>query len=600
MIYSNNPSKPPGAEGVEYSSGTAELPDDGFMDQFDTVNPRDLEYQPDLDDWVSGIYTPHPALFPYEAFSQMDIFFYPQDPENGVNLNIDAQHNTSLEQAPDALYQTQAAQDLIHGVATNTDNQHTPGLQQAPYALSQFQDPQSPHNGVCLNEDSPSESLDQLWESLQGSILNNQDLTDLFGFAPDSQFTEWDQSLDTTNQLHNSPNEYTTRFSTKIDPIDNFGTLFPTDNGPVYQSPDPPVEFANPAPTWNSPPPGIEQPPVVQERFPQAPSLSIHTPPDNQHLSADKKVPPAPGREKKRSKVALNKRQANIESIDPSKYYHRLSEAPRSWKPRNDNSTLTFQYDEYGELSVNDKFSPDQIGQYLYDHPLNYDQNDVYDYKNSRLTLWIQVTPADSGRRYPCASSSKCRFADCPIPNNSIRKGFFRVAFDEHTVSGRQIDPYHCAGFVHLFCLEKFCDFPNICQNLTVLPDQRNLPEGKNKMAVTRDHEEMVEVVRTFMQSSQKPTSWDYEQTLCFRLTSKHLELEPKVRKTTRYTRGGNHIALHKGDLDKFVEGEIHKVEQKRKLPKRKREIAEEEEEEDIGKLENEVMRPIKRRWKFR
>ena len=126
-------------------------------------------------------------------------------------------------------------------------------------------------------------------------------------------------------------------------------------------------------------------------------------------------------------------------------------------------------------------------------------------------------------------------------------------------------------------------------------------------MALTRDHEEMVEVVRTFIQSSQKPMPWDYEQTLCFRLTSKHLELEPTVRKATRERRGGNHIALHKGDLDKFAAGEILKVEQRRaappaqKPPKRKRDIA--EEEEDMANLEDEVkrqQRSMKRRWRFR
>jgi hypothetical protein len=305
-------------------------------------------------------------------------------------------------------------------------------------------------------------------------------------------------------------------------------------------------------------------------------------------------MPPAPRREEKQTKVLLNKRTANIESVDVGKYYQGLSDAPCSWNPRNDNGMLTFHYNEYGELSTN-KFSIDQIEQYLYNHPLNYDRNGFFLGKNSRLTLWIQVTPADAGRRYPSASSDKCRFADCPIPHNTIRKGFFRVAFDEHDASGLQIDPYRCAGFVHLFCLEKFCSFPSICQNLNVQPDRRNLPEGKNKMAITRDHGEMFEVVSTFIQSAKNPMPWDYEQTLSFQLTSKHLELEPKVRHTTRKRRGGNHIALHKGDLDKFMEGEKNKAAQRRAAPpaqkpkttKRKRDIA--EEKGDIANSEGEV-----------
>ena len=613
MIYLKNLAKMPRAEAVDYSSGTAELPDNEFMDQFETVDPQELLYQPDLDNLVYGNYKPDLNLSTDETFPQEDLF-YPQDP--------------------------------IYGVASHADNQYTPSLEQAPSPPNQFQDRQEPHSGVGLNEDSLSDSsLNQQFQNLQDSLQYVEGFEDIFGFRPDPQSTEWDQSLDMASQLQNTPIVWTARFSLKTDPVDEFTNLGHTDNGPVYQfeespgelvtpgpasngpvyqsphpqgelanpaptwngsvhqSPSPQAEFANSAHTWNYPSPGIEQLPVVQENVPQASRLSIHTPPNDQHLSADTEIPPAPRKEKKRPKVPLNKRKANIESIDTSKYYQRLPNTPRSWNPPNDNGMLTFQYNEYGELSTN-KFSPDQIEQYLYNHPLNYDRNGFFLGKNSRLTLWIQVTPADAGRRYPSASSDKCRFADCPIPHNTIRKGFFRVAFDEHGASGRQIDPYHCAGFVHLFCLEKFCDFPSICQILDVQPDRRNLPEGKNKMAITRDHEEMFEVVRTFIQSAQKPMPWDYEQTLSFRLTSKHLELEPKVRDTTREIRGGNHIALHKGDLDKFMEGENHKVAQRRAAPpaqkpktsKRKRDIA--EEEEDIANLEDEVKHqqsPIKR-----
>jgi hypothetical protein len=563
MLYSNNSAKLPGAEAMASPSSTAELPDDGFMAQFEAINPPDMhrfDNQPYFDDWSSENYAPDPNLLPYEAFPEEDSTLYPQDPNNRGGLNTHIQCTTSLEQAPEAVDQSQDLQD--------------------------------PNSGGSLN-DSQSENLDQLYQNLQSSLENIQDFENRFGLIPDSQFTEFEQCLDMTNQLQYSPNESTTRFSAEMDPIHEFTILGPANNGPVYQPQERPSELANPTPAWIGLVPAVEQPPICHESFPQAPRPSIHTPPNNQHLSADNKLPPQPRREKKR--------QANIENIDPSKHYQKLSEVPRSWDPRNGSGMLTFQYNEYGELSTNDKFSPGQILEYLYEHPLHYNGNGHYDIENTRLILWIQVTPADSGRRYPYKNSDKCRFADCPIPQNSIRKGFFRVAFDEHTALGRQIDPYHCAGFVHLFCLEKFCDFPRICRDLIVLPDQRILPEGRNKMAVTRDHEEMVEVARTFIQSSQKMMPWDYEQTLCFQLTSKHLELEPTVRVTTRNNRGGNHIGLHKGDLDKFVAGEILKLEQKRaastqKPPKRKRDIT--EVEEDITNLENEVahqQHPIKR-----
>ena len=621
MIYSGIAAKLLEADNVDYSSGAAALPVDGLMDQFETVNPQDPHYQPDTDYLVSDNYTPDPGLFPNKASPQED-FFYPLDPENEIPYT-DFQPNTNLEQTSGALYQLQAVQDPTYIMGTHTCNQHTPSLEQAPYPPNQSQDRQDSRNGIGLSEESLSESLDQQFQNLQDSLQAIEDFDSRFSHIPVSQFTKWDQYLEMANQLQNSPKESTTHFPPKMNPIDEFTTLGPTDNGsiyhfqaspgelatlshassrPIYQSPQPQGKFAIPAPIWNNPSPGVEQTLIVKGSFPQAPHPSIHIPPNNQHLSAKNRQPPTPRKEEKRLKASLSKQKANIESIDPSKYYQQLSKDPHSWKPRNDNSMLTFQYNEYGELATN-KFSPNQIDQYLYDHPLNYDRNGVYVGKNTRLTLWIQVTPADSGRRYPSASSDKCRFVDCPIPRNTIRKGFFRVAFDEHTASGRQIDPYHCAGFVHLFCLEKFCDFPDICHNLNVLPDQRNLPEGKNKMAITRDHEEMFEVVKTFIQSSQKPMSWDYKQTLCFRLTSKHLELEPIVRDTTRKKRGGNNIALHKGDLDKFMEGENHKLALKRgappaqkpQTPKRKRETA--GKEEDIANLdENKHQQPpIKR-----
>jgi hypothetical protein len=621
MIYPGIAAKLPEADGVDYSSGTAALPVDGFMNQFETVNPQDLHYQLDTDYLVSDNYTPDPVLFPDEVFPKED-FFYPLDPENEI---ADFQPNTNLEQTSGALYQLQAVQDPIYIMGTHTYNQHTLSLEQALYSQNQFQDRRDSRNGVGLNEEFLTESSDQQSQNLQDSLQAIEDFDNRFSRIPISEFTKWDQYLKMTNQLQNSPNESPTHFPAKMNPIDEFTTLGPTDNDPIYHfqvspgematlsyaSNRPVYQFAIPAPIWKGPSSGVEQTPIVHGSFAQAPHPSFHIPPGNQRLSADNRLPPPPRKEEKRLKASLNKRKANIESIDPSKYYHRPSKDPRSWKPRNDNSMLAFQYNEYGELATN-KFSPNQIDQYLYDHPLNYDRNGVYVGKNSRLTLWIQVTPADSGSRYPSPSSGKCRFADCPIPRNTIRKGFFRVAFDEHSASGRQIDPYHCAGFVHLFCLEKFCDFPGICHNLNVQPDRRNLPEGRNKMAITRDHEEMFEVVRTFIQSSQKPMSWDYKQTLCFRLTSKHLELEPIVRDTTRERRGGNHIALHKGDLDKFMEGENHKLAQlalkraappaqKPQIPKRKRDTA--EKEDDIANLDDEDKHqqlPMKRMRRYR
>jgi hypothetical protein len=143
-------------------------------------------------------------------------------------------------------------------------------------------------------------------------------------------------------------------------------------------------------------------------------------------------------------------------------------------------------------------------------------------------------------------------------------KGFYRVAFDEQTATGHPVDPFHCAGFVHLWCLEKFCDFPQMCKDLNIQLDIRHLPEGKNRMAITRDHEEMYNVVKKFMVISQPLVEYDYTQTLSYQLTTTHLDLEADVRQALRGRRGGNHIGLHKGDLQRFVEGEETKKRQRK------------------------------------
>lgn len=575
---------------MDNSFDMAELPDNNFTKNFDMVSPFDLQYQPDTDYRA--------ALLQDWALLQDDYLLRPQDPDDGVRLNIDAQHETDSEQAPDALYQLQATQDPTDSMVINTGIQHSPGLERVPCALDQTQGLQDPHNSAYLNENSQSEILDQLWDNLEGSLLNIHDFDIRFSIVPDSEFTKWEGPPEMTNQFQVSQVgcTCTTHSSANADPTDELTILRTVDTSPLHQSQGPVGGFITPHLTWTGPAPDIEQPPLVQEYFPPAPRPPVHYLPNNQHANCEKQLPPPPIRENKRPKGLANKVRGNIKSIDPSKYYQGLPEAPQSWTAHYGNGTLTFKYNEYGNLSTNDKFSPCEILAYLYQHPLNYYGNNVYDPKNGRLKLWIQTVPAGAGIRYPDKMSDKCRFADCPVRGGSIRTGFFRVSFDEHTGSGRQVDPYHCAGFVHLFCLEKFCNFAAICRDLNVLPDQRNLPEGKNKMAVTRDHPEMAEVVRTFIQSPQKIDPWDYEQTLSFQLTSKHLELQYPTRQNKRIERGGNHIELHKGDLDRFVAGESQKQEKRRnapeaqKPPKRKRGTNLAEEREDLVNLEDEVM----------
>ncbi len=263
-----------------------------------------------------------------------------------------------------------------------------------------------------------------------------------------------------------------------------------------------------------------------------------------------------------------NKRPDNIKNFNAAEFYHPLRSRPESWGPINpETGEQLFHYTENGELNPLHTFTVDQIIEYIGHHPLNYRPNPknpgkkVRDTKNSGLKLWVQCVPADSGRRYPDKLSDKCRFADCPAPHRTIRKGDFRIAFDEQPHGGRKTDPFHNAGYVHLYCMEKFLDFPQLCKSYNVLPDTREFREGKNKMAITRDHQSMAGIVKEFIDISspwsqfrngQRPKEY-YCYTLCSALTDEHLSTQPPRVQSTRDERGGNSIDVHKNNLDIWV-----------------------------------------------
>lgn len=259
------------------------------------------------------------------------------------------------------------------------------------------------------------------------------------------------------------------------------------------------------------------------------------------------------------TKKVGNSRSSNIKNFNPANFYQPLGYVPRSWLEGQYPGELVFQYNEHGELLPDATFTPQQIIDFISYHPLN-----TFDGKKSGLTLWIQVTPADSGKRYGHKNSEKCRFDCCPDPARTIRKGDFRIAFDEQYAKGTNTDPFHNAGYVHLYCMEKFIDFPSICQNYNVRPDVRKLREGKNKMALTRDHASMQDTALDFIRNAKpwsefgatglRPVDY-YEHTLCYKLTIEHLVRQPKHLQKIREQRGGNSIDTHLNNLDKYLAG---------------------------------------------
>jgi hypothetical protein len=251
-----------------------------------------------------------------------------------------------------------------------------------------------------------------------------------------------------------------------------------------------------------------------------------------------------------------NKRSENIAKFDAASYYQALPQAPADWSPPgHSNRDHLFKYNRQGELRPNLKFSREQLASYLQYHPLAVN-----------LKIWLQVCPADSKRRYPDPDhSSRCRYENCPVPNGTIEKGDFRVAFDEqwhkqNPQSQLRVDPFHNAGYLHLFCFEKLFDVPVLCKKHNVEADVRLLPQEKKRMAIDKDGDSMKQVVENFIKNSKsnagkesKDPTW-YPDTLCCALTVEKARLTPRAHKNTTAKRNGNSYDKHWNNLEWLVE----------------------------------------------
>ncbi|KAI6368519.1 hypothetical protein MCOR25_004638 [Pyricularia grisea] len=122
---------------------------------------------------------------------------------------------------------------------------------------------------------------------------------------------------------------------------------------------------------------------------------------------------------------------------DPNEFYWRLPGPPPSWA----HGRSVFHYTCDGELNLLYKFDEVAFLDYL---------------TQPELVLLIQRTPTLHNHRYPnYLLSPKCRFRQCRALHRTINRGEFRVALSEHpSLYGGMLDPFHCAGYVHLYCLE--------------------------------------------------------------------------------------------------------------------------------------------------
>ncbi|KFY60315.1 hypothetical protein V496_05357 [Pseudogymnoascus sp. VKM F-4515 (FW-2607)] len=265
---------------------------------------------------------------------------------------------------------------------------------------------------------------------------------------------------------------------------------------------------------------------------------------------------PVPGKVKVKD-GKINPRTARRIELDPTQYYQPLERIPQSWGPINPDGRPRFRYNGFGELQPGMTFTGDEMLEYLFGTFPRLDN-----LESNNPSLFIQCVPSDSNSRYPTTLSNKCRFTDCPVKTRTIPSGHFRVAFDEQ--NDEKLDPYHCAGYVHLYCLERFCSFTCLAQYCNLVPDTRTLREGRNRMSITRDHSEFARMCMVYMEDSRHrdphADGWDYKNTLCSALTEEYLRLEARVRRATRERQGGNNIGVHRNDMDLYAWGQEHKM----------------------------------------
>jgi hypothetical protein len=271
-----------------------------------------------------------------------------------------------------------------------------------------------------------------------------------------------------------------------------------------------------------------------------------------------------------------NRRSDNIKNYKPEEHYLPLTQVPQPWGPIINNQAR-FHYNPCGELDGSLKFhlnraqNVDELTYYLQAHPVN-TKNGEYTPKATGPTLWIQYTPADSKRRYHGADADKCRIEHCPVQNNTMRKGEFRITFDEQDPFSNT-DPMHNAGYVHLYCFEKHFDLPEYSKVFNFRADSRKLdrePQGKNGMALNKEHQSLAEIAEDYIRDeipwhqrpSGRPENW-FDFSLTRRLVWQHIKKTSKNQKKTRKERGGVDISKHLGNLDVQVTMEAQRKAEK-------------------------------------
>ncbi len=183
----------------------------------------------------------------------------------------------------------------------------------------------------------------------------------------------------------------------------------------------------------------------------------------------------APQRQSGRSRIHQNERYIQNPAYTP------LTQAPESWD--------IFQYTKDGEIEPSRLFSGEEVNRLLFTHPLHRGHRNL---KESQLRLRVHKTPASSAKRFP--NGLKCRFKDCPMMH-TINQGHYLLVLDELSVQYPDHDLYLNAAHFHLYCMERFCNFREICATLNVSAkgrDARKEEGQKNRFCLCLGEEEKV------------------------------------------------------------------------------------------------------------
>ena len=256
----------------------------------------------------------------------------------------------------------------------------------------------------------------------------------------------------------------------------------------------------------------------------------------------------------------------------PNTAYTPLDQAPKKWN--------IFEYTRDGELDPSRLYSAEEINRFLFNHPLHSGHHNL---KESQLKLRVHNTPAASAKRFP--NRLRCRFKDCPM--RTINQGQLLVMVDELSVQHPNHDLFLNAAYFHLWCMERYCNFEEICVNLDVSAkgrDARWEDRRKNRFCLGSEEERVVEDwVEACRAHGRRgfgrkpwvthacpdqpngcphydPPSLRYKGTLCHQLTVTKLHYGGQGRINLRKDREdragyeGANITRHLGDLGKEAE----------------------------------------------